>query len=295
MAGVAVVGAASRTDRGRRRCRLLWPAVVVVAAIAGLEIYQRASFDRVYASTHIQHRIFWHNVGIGFALNPTLAAKYALTLDDMPMIQLVRRRLVDTGRAADLDEVFRPAGQEDYAFNGIAKDFVRYERIAREVVLSIVWHDTGQALKTFVVDKPRILFRQLAWAAGYGGYSIGDLYLTGQAQALATEKSRAADAIYLNPFGPWASAALIAVVLLGAGKTTDYITLVALAAAIGMASLLPAMVAYPIVSAIGVALATLPFFMLAVAALLVQVVWRRISQYAALDREAVPPVAELSS
>ena len=83
--------------------------------------------------------------------------------------------------------------------------------------------------------------------------------------------------------------------LLGAGKTADYITLAMLAAAIGIASLLPAMVAYPIVSALGVALATLPFFVLAVVALLVQVVWRRISQDAALGRQTVPPVAELSS
>ena len=144
---LAVVGVAAvlylRGDRGREGLRLLWPAAVLIAATAGLEIYQRAAFDRVYTSTHIQHRIFWHNVGLGFALNPTLAAKYALTLDDAPMTHLVRRRLVETGRSAEIDEIFRPTGEEEYAFHGIAKDFVRYERIAREVVLSIVWHDTG--------------------------------------------------------------------------------------------------------------------------------------------------------
>src|SRR5207248_596518 len=116
-------------------------------------------FERVYASTHIQHRIFWHNVGIGFALNPSLAKKYALIIDDTPMMQLVRRRLIETDRAAEVDDLFRPAGHEEYAIYGIAKDYVRYEQVAREVVASIVWHNKRDVIETFLIDKPRVMFR----------------------------------------------------------------------------------------------------------------------------------------
>jgi hypothetical protein len=255
--------------------------VVLIAAIGGLEIYQRVSFERVYASTHIQHRIFWHNVGIGFALNPELAKKYALMIDDLPMMQLVRRRLIETGRAHEIDDVFRPAGHEDYAFYGIAKDYVRYEQVAREVVASIVWRNKREALQTFVIDKPRVLFRQLAWAAGYGGYSASDLYLTGQASSLASDQSRRERAIYLDPLNPSVLAALLAVTLIGGGGARRAGSVCAVAAWMCAMSVLPALVAYPIISALGVALAAVAFFVLSVFALLFQFVataaWTRAS------------------
>ena len=281
--GVGGVAAAVAVS-AERRARILawWPALVLAAAIGGLELYQRVSFDRVYASTHIQHRIFWHNVGIGFALNDELARKYSLSIDDMPMMQLVRRRLVETGRASEVDEVFRPAGHEEYAFYGIAKDYVRYEQVAREVVASIVWHNKRQALKTLLIDKPRVLFRQVAWAAGYGAYSTSDLYLTGQATALAADGDRREHRIYLDPLRLWVLAALLAATLAGGGGTRQAWTLCAVAAWICAVSLLPAMVAYPIISALGVSLAAIAFLALSVFGLVFQVVatsWARATEH----------------
>jgi hypothetical protein len=269
---LGVAAAVAVTERGRARFHVLWPAVVLTAAIGGLELYQRVSFERVYASTHIQHRIFWHNVGIGFALNPELAKKYALMIDDLPMMQLVRLRLLETGRAQEIDEVFRPAGHEDYAFYGIAKDYVRYEQVAREVVASIVWRNKREALKTFAIDKPRLLFRQLAWAAGYGGYSTSDLYLTGQAASLASEQSRRERGIYLDPLSPWVLTTLLAVTLIGGGGTRRAGSVCVVAAWMCAMSVLPAVVAYPIISALGVTLAAVAFFVLSVFALLVEFV-----------------------
>jgi hypothetical protein len=277
VAGVA--GAVALMERGYSRVLVVWPALVLVAAIGGLELYQRVAFERVYASTHIQHRIFWHNVGIGFALNPALAKKYSLSIDDTPMMQLVRLRLTETGRAREIDDVFRPIGQEEYAFYGIAKDYVRYEQIARDVVLSIVWHNKMDALKTFVIDKPRVLFRQLAWAAGYGGYSTTDLYLTGQGASLVSESGRREHGIYLNLLTPWVVAGVLAALLLEGGGSRQAGTVFAVATWMCAMSLLPALIAYPIISALGVALATVPFFIFSVFGLVFQavaeVVWTR--------------------
>jgi len=279
---LCVLGVASALilrDHSRQAIRTLWPALVLVVAVLGLEIYQRASFDPVYGSTHIRHRIFWHNVGIGFALNPMLARKYALAIDDMPMMQLVRRRLIETNRAAEVYEVFRPPGPNEwnYRYYGIAKDFVRYERVAREVVASIVWNNKLEALKTFVVDKPVVLFRELAWAGGYGAHSIDDLYLTGQATAVASNRTRRQNGIYLDLFNPWICAGMIAVVVLGGfGRQREQLVSSVLALAICCVSLLPAMVAYPIISALGVSLVTVGFLVLAAFALAVQLLATRL-------------------
>jgi hypothetical protein len=255
--------------------RALWPVVVLIGAVVCLEVYQRASFDRVYQTTHIQHRIFWHNVVIGFALNPVLAKEYALSVDDSPVIELVRRRLTETNRATEVDEIFRPKGSEEYPIYGIAKDYLRYERVAREIVASIIWQHKWEAVKTFIVDKPKVLFRQLVWAAGYGHYTTDELFLTGQAAALTTEQERHEKGIYLNVLNVWVLAALLVAVLLGGASNggrarfAGYFELCALSGWMCALSLLPSLVAYPIISALGVSLVTVSFLSLSLLALLI--------------------------
>src|SRR5206468_4088394 len=77
--------------RRRPAVAVLWPCAVLALALMGLDIYQRAAVDPIYEKTQLRHRIFWHNVGIGFALNPTLAHKYNLFIDDGPMTLLVKK------------------------------------------------------------------------------------------------------------------------------------------------------------------------------------------------------------
>ena len=249
----------------------LWPCAALAIALGGMDVYQRVAMDPAYQRSQLRHRVFWHNVGIGFALNPVLARKYALSIDDTPMIQLVRGRLMETGRASEIELVFRPPGQEDYQFSGIARDFVRYEQVAREVVLSIMRDNKREALRTFVIDKPRLLVMQLAWAMGYHGYSIDDLHLAGQIGALADERSRATRSTYLNPFRPWVFCGLIATMLLGgvSQQRAGYDDLAFLSLWMCLMSVVPAMAAYPVISAIAPVLVTVPFLMLALTAWLV--------------------------
>jgi hypothetical protein len=194
-----------------------------------------------------------------------LAQKYALIIDDMPMIQLVRQRLVETGRAGELQLVFRPLGQEDYQFNGFARDYARYEREARSVVLSMIWNNKWETVRTFLIHKPRLLVKQLAWAMGYKGYSIDDLYLGGQSWALARDHDRAERMIYLDFRRPWILVGLIAAVWLGGGLQVrrQFSRLCAVALWMCLVSLLPALVAYPIISNLGPPLVTISFCVLA--------------------------------
>jgi hypothetical protein len=247
------------------RREALWPSVVLLAALATLDVYQRVSMDREYERTQLRHRTFWHNVGIGFALNPVLAHRYGLTIDDLPMMQLVRRRLVETNRADELLLVFMPAGEENYQFNGIARDYVRYEREARGVVLSIVWNSPWEAVKTFLLDKPRLLAKQLVWATGYSAYSIDDLHLVGQIASIASGRDRADKMIGLNPFRPWVLAGLVVAVWIAGGPASPrpFLELWALSLWMCVVSLLPSMVAYPIISNLGPPLVTISFVVLA--------------------------------
>ena len=255
--------------RPRPALRCLWPAAVLLLALIGLNVYQRASLDPVYAATHLQHRTMWHNVGVGFALNPELARRYQLTLDDLPMITLIRRHLTDNNRADEIDRIFRPAGEEDYKFSGIAKDFAGYERLAREVVFSIAWNNKGEAIQTFLVDKPRVLFRQLMWAAGYQRYSLDELFLSGQFGSVTPDSERVKHSVYLDLFRPWVLAGLLATALAaGASQPrSDDASFVALACWVAFASLLPAMLAYPTISTLGVVIVTIPAAVLAFALL----------------------------
>ena len=244
----------------------LWPAVILAAALVTLNVYQRASMADVYKTTHLQHRTMWHNVVIGFALNPVLARQYDLTVDDMPVITLVRKHLAATNRSGEIDRIFQPAGREDYAFNGIAKDFAHYERVAREVTLAIIWNNKLEAAKTLLFYKPRVLWRNLAWAAGYGSYSLDELYLSGQVSAMIPAQDRAGRSAYLDLFRPWTLIAVVAMALLGRGlvqRRAVHAEIAALACWIAVMSLLPVMLAYPTISSLGGALATIPLAILA--------------------------------
>ena len=266
----------------------LWPAVIMAVALVSLNVYQRASMADVYKTTHLQHRTMWHNVVIGFALNPALASRYELALDDLPVIKLVRRHLAETNRSHEIDRLFRPPGKEEYAFNGITKDFAHYERIAREVTLAIVRDNKREAAKTFLFYKPRLLWRQLAWAAGSERYSIDELYLSGQIGALIPAQDRPRRSAYLDLFRPWTIIAVAAMAWLGRGlvqRRAEHAAIAALACWLAAMSLLPVMLAYPTISSLGGALATIPLAVLA--SLLFVLSWPALRQpVRPIDRRA---------
>jgi hypothetical protein len=103
------------------------------------------------------------------------------------------------------------------------------------------------------------------WAAGYGRYSLDELYLSGQIGALIQEKDRAGKSAYLNLLRPWLLLAVAALAWLGRGLTRGaHAALAGLACWIAAVSVLPVMLAYPTISSLGGALATIPIAILAV-------------------------------
>lgn len=142
-------------------------------------------------------------------------------------------------------------------YYGIARDYVRYDRIAREVVVRLVLNNKWQALKTFILYKPLVLWRQFAWASGYRQYSLEALHDDGQALAIASDETRRALGLYLDPLRLEILAGLLCLTAIArAALSCGDVTL---AWWIAAASVIPNMVAYPNISAIGVALVTVMF------------------------------------
>ncbi len=91
------------------------------------------------------------------------------------------------------------------------------------------------------------------------------------------EQARQEKGIYLNVLNPWVWTGLIVAVLLGGPKQThEYVTLCGLSTLMCTLSLLPSLLAYPIISALGVSLVTVPFLLLSLFALFVQAVLARV-------------------
>lgn len=135
--------------------------VAIIVCITGLGLYQRTFFHPSYFDKYGQTRLMWHNVGIAFALNPTLAKTYNFRVSDGAMFNLVAER----ARTAGIyDDVF--TDQDKVLFNPI-KDFVKYDNLARDAVLDIASKHPWQVLNTFILYKPYYIVKTFMSAIGY--------------------------------------------------------------------------------------------------------------------------------
>lgn len=155
----------------------------------GLSVYQRTTFHPNYFQQQGQNRLMWHNAGLGFALHPKLASIYNLRISDGAMFEIIERKARSTGT---LDGLFT---DDDKLLLNPVKDFVRYDQIARSVVLEIVKDHPVEAVTTFTFYKPLYLIRTHLAAMGVESGPPPDFeasYLS------ATERS--SRGLYLNPF-----------------------------------------------------------------------------------------------
>jgi hypothetical protein len=235
----------------------VWPLFLLMIGVVGLWTYQRAVYNPAYFRTQLQQRVFWHNVGIGFALHPTLAARYRLAIDDQPMIDLVRARATRSGNDTLRLQIFGAPGE---VHHGIAKDFVAYERVAREVVWDIVRNNPGATTSLFLYYKPRALLDQGLWAVGLIPDDFVRLHIDGQIGSLETPSGRVRKDLYLT----WRRLPII-LVLTGLGLLCWLLDIrlgfeFLLTGAAFIGSLLPGFLTYPLIHTLGVAV--VPAFLL---------------------------------
>jgi hypothetical protein len=237
----------------RREPRLRWaPALALaplMALLAGYQVYQRTAYPAEYRSRNLENKIFWHNALIGFALHPLLSSVYRLTLDDTSVVQLVKSRAA-ASHSGDLDDVFWSSGSD----GSIVRNFRAYDALCRETAWSIARTHPRAMLELFLWYKPRQLLRTLGYVSGL--FAQHDLHYYGifdQRASLLGPERRAALGAFYDPLSPVALLLMIGgAVAAGAAAMRQAFsgTMLATLGIVSAASLIPAMVTYPLIHVI---------------------------------------------
>jgi hypothetical protein len=190
-----------------RSLRPAWPVAIVLCVLALFLGFQRVAYDEVYFTTRGRAHLFWHNAGMGFGLDPYFAQKYGISISDPAMSALVERKAKDLGGPALVHQIFG----DSPGSTGIAENIVRYEDVGKDVVIQMANENKLETVKLFFFYKLRLLVRTLLWTAGLYPHDLKQLEILDQIGSIATVEERAANGIYLRPFG---IPALIGIILL---------------------------------------------------------------------------------
>jgi hypothetical protein len=181
-------------DRTRLAVRVIWPLATLLVALAGLDYYKRAQFNRAYYTQGYASHSYSHNLIMGFSFNPRLASEYDLAVNDMKVVQLVGRRMVARGELKSADDAVE-------IFN---TDFNRYAAEVRGAMTDIVKAHPLEVALTIPYKAPQI-YDEYRYVAG----SSEDNPLAMAAKhALTPEPERRARQLYYRPFGLFILAAL---------------------------------------------------------------------------------------
>jgi hypothetical protein len=144
--------------RGRR-----WPAAVPVVAsillMLTLQAHRYWDFPDEYR-TGDQGRSFWHNIFSGPAVNPVLADRYELRIDDMSIIQATGRYLVESGR----QDEWQALGGNSPGYSHIRWGL--YDEAVRDMMFARCTQYTGQCMVAFLWYKPLSLVNHVLWFWG---------------------------------------------------------------------------------------------------------------------------------
>lgn len=226
----------------------LWPVVLLIFGFILLNIYQHVAYNSEYFKTKGQNHIFWHNVGIGLSLDPKIARDYDLSLDDLPMVNLVRRHAMEVGGKPLVNKIFGENG----SVNGIADNFKLYESTARDIIFEIIKKNPAEILYLQFWIKPKLLVMNTLWAAGLYPDNYEELKIAGQIGSITSPQNRIQNGLYFNPLNWYVLTCLILLAL--AFPTASLTAGILLTICQLGASLLPDFVTYPLIHTLAVPL-----------------------------------------
>lgn len=163
---VAVVSLTITFVRFRKRAPLptllqaVAPAILIVAAWAGVLIYQSAAMHRAYL-TEIGPRTVWHNILIGLIQSPTFSKELQITefsdgvAADAVLLDMRQRGDPRLGPGWTRDNIMNSLGGHA-RFNWVA-----YESAARSLVLRTLIDHPKATLELALWQKPKRVFQAL--------------------------------------------------------------------------------------------------------------------------------------
>lgn len=232
-----------------RKIFLIWPICLLIISTLIFDFYAKNVYHPEYFKSKGKSHLTWHNVGIGFALHPKLAAEYQLSIDDAPMINLVTRTAYSIGGSDFVSSIFTPE-LASFESHGIAHNYSLYERVARNAVLNIAKNNKQAFLELHFYYKPVTFLKNFLWMTGNYQDNYVDLNLSGQIGSITDKSTREREGLQLK-FLRIESILGVSAIALAFAKTNlkseNRITLL-----VASSSLLPTFLAYPLVHLIAV-------------------------------------------
>jgi hypothetical protein len=234
-----------------------WAALFLIAGLVGLKVYQATVYPAEYSTAMLQHRVVWHNVGIGLSLHPKLANQYRLHISDDLMTELVKRRIVERGDTERYEAIWGRPGEARYRRwpNAICQDFRLYEEECRDTVLEIARKHPRWILELFFYYKPKLAIRTLLWTANCYPRDEERLVLFGQQPCVPTSEEIAEGRLYIR-HGDLALLSVGLALLCWCCRLSarSLFRLAGLMFVVLLGSAFPAFVSYPIIHVVGVSI-----------------------------------------
>jgi hypothetical protein len=234
-----------------------WVLAVLAIGVLGWKGYQKAIYPPEYSQTMLQHRVVWHNVGIGCALHPRLAEKYDLCIGDECIINLIKKRLAERHDQERLETIWGKPNEQAYLHwpGAIAQDFQAYEEEAKAVVLEIARDNPRAMAELFLFYKPKLALRTLAWAANCYPRDQKRLWHQGQTLCVPSAEAIAKRHLYIRLGDLLAMALVLAgLCLCSRIPVGPLLTLMPVLLILLLGSLIPPVLSYPIIHVLGVSL-----------------------------------------
>jgi hypothetical protein len=251
-------------DRTRVGMRVIWPLATLLVALAGLDYYKHARFNRAYYSQGYASHSYSHNLIMGFSFNPRLASEYDLAVNDMKVVQLVGRRMVARGELTSADDAVE-------MFN---TDFNRYAAEVRGAMTDIVKAHPFEVALT-IPDKAPQIYDEYRYVAGY---RQDNPLATAAKHTLTPEPERRARQLYYRPFAPLVLASLaIGALLAFDAAAAEWRQARMAVIMVWLGSLLVPVTAIPMMYILGPSFVTTPLaaYVLVVSTMMMTIRWYR--------------------
>ena len=237
----------------------VWPLVFVAIGLCSELQWERVTYHQRYFASNMARHLVWHNVGLGFALHPTLGKPLHYMLSDQSMMNHVAGYLEMKGDRDKLRRIFGDAYSNDTAtafngrvdvgafLNGWTSDLAAYDTVARRVILETVRAHPFETAALFMYYKPRYLLAHVFWFMSLGAVDRPSVHPDGHQSPVFgahTEANGRAD--YYTPLtGPGAAAFLILVMSTFSQRRGTLLTALVGAVVFFGSSAVPLVAAYP--------------------------------------------------
>lgn len=160
------------------RLALSWPALLIVAGLAGSLIYKSAVLHPIYSiGIFLPYHMIWHNAYMGMGLHPDWATR-GDKRDGKPIPDAGSDNMAWIA-ALDSAEKRYGLSEADTVNSSVGGlpgvKMALHEQLIKERFLRFAFHNPRFMLELYLWHKPKWLFRELGWTYGKHGWRLSSL------------------------------------------------------------------------------------------------------------------------